>query len=236
MLTIHIATIFPNYFDGPFDDTIINRAKKKCLINIVIHNLRDYTKDKHRAVDDSPFGGGAGMILKVEPIYNFLFQLNTHPNNTAPNSKIILTSPKGRLFDQQVATEYSKLENIVFICGRYEGVDHRVSKYLIDEEVSVGNFILSGGEPAVISIVDAITRLLPGSLGNPESLKDESFNNLINNSPNSKGLEYEYPQYTRPAIFKTKKGKSWSVPKVLQNGNHAEIEKWRRERIIKVEK
>ena len=226
MLNFHIATIFPNYFDGPFSETIIKRAQEKKLVRIDIHNLRDYSLDKHHKVDDVPFGGGPGMVMSVQPFYDFLNNVSTliRPN---ARSVRLLTSPKGRPFDQTFATELSSYDHIVLLCGRYEGVDQRVSDYLVDEEVSIGNYILSGGELAAAVIIDAVTRLIPGVLGNPESLKTETFESNTTDHTKDGGSLVEYPQYTRPAIFKNSEGEEWKVPEVLLKGNHAEIEKWR---------
>lgn len=226
MLNFHIATIFPNYFDGPFSETIIKRAQEKKLVKIDIHNLRDYSLDKHHKVDDVPFGGGPGMVMSVEPFHNFLSKVSTLSDASARSARL-LTSPKGRPFDQTFATKLSSYDHIVLLCGRYEGVDQRVSDYLVDEEVSIGNYILSGGELAAAVIVDTVTRLIPGVLGNPESLEIETFGTNNTKSSEVQRKVTEYPQYTRPAIFKNSQGEEWKVPEVLLNGNHAEIEKWR---------
>jgi tRNA (guanine37-N1)-methyltransferase len=224
-MTFHIITIFPKIFDSYFNESIVRRAREKKLIDIKIHNLRDYTKDKHKTVDDTPYGGGAGMVLKVEPVYDCLkainFQFSIFNFQTISNfeiskskkTRVILFSAKGKRYTQADAKRLAKYENIVMICGRYEGVDERVAKYLADEEISIGDFVLTGGEIPAMAVVDSITRLVPGVLGNKESAKNESF---------SKKGYFEHPQYTKPADFQ-----GWKVPEALLEGNHAEIEKWR---------
>jgi tRNA (guanine37-N1)-methyltransferase len=210
----HIITIFPEMFTSYFSHSIIARAQKEKLIDIQVHDLRKWTTDKHRTVDDTPYGGGAGMVLKVEPLYKALKELAPRKKKSR---KIILTSAKGKTFNQDVAKSYAKdLKEIIIICGRYEGVDERIKEF-IDEEVSIGNYVLTGGEIPAMVIVDASTRLLPNVLGNEESIVSESHN---------KAGVLEYPQYSKPQDFKTSK-KTLSVPKVLLSGNHQEIKKWR---------
>jgi tRNA (guanine37-N1)-methyltransferase len=210
----HIITIFPEIFSSYFSHSIIARAQKNKLIDIQVHDLRKWTSDKHKTVDDTPYGGGAGMILKVEPLYKALKELAPRKKKTR---KIILTSAKGKTFKQNIAQSYAKdLKEIIIICGRYEGVDERIKEY-IDEELSIGNYVLTGGEVPAMTIVDATMRLLPRVLGNEES--------IISESHNKPGV-LEYPQYSKPQDFKTKK-KTLSVPKVLLSGNHEEIKKWR---------
>ena len=232
-MTFNILTIFPSIFDSYFNEGMLKRGQKNGIFNINIHNLRDWTNDKHKTVDDAPYGGGAGMVMKVEPIYKALNTLvlgvKKNKNNIdsrflIPDSKIILLSAKGKRWNQQLAKKYAKLENITLICGRYEGVDERIKKF-IDEEVSIGDYVLTGGELGAMVIVDSVARLLPGVLGNKESAKDESHS--------EKGV-LEYPQYTRPEEFIVEE-KKMKVPKVLLSGNHAEIEKWRKahKKIIK---
>lgn len=218
MLEFDILTIFPKIFDSYFSESIIKRALKKKLIKIRIYDLRRFSKDKHRKVDDRPYGGGPGMILKVEPIYEALKEIKKIRKR---KRKIVLLTPKGKLFDQKLAQSFSQLDQLVLICGRYEGVDARVEEF-VDEKISVGNFILTGGELAAMIIVDAVTRLVPGVI-RKESLKEESFLESFG--------KYEYPQYTRPAVFKVKikgKIKKLSVPEVLLSGNHKKIEEWRK--------
>ena len=209
-----IITIFPQIFDSYFNESIIGRAKKDGLIEIKIHNLRDFTNDERKTVDDTPYGGGAGMVLKIEPIFRCLQSLK--PKIQIPNSKIrtILFSAKGKRFTQADVARLSQYENLVMICGRYEGVDERVVEKLVDEEMSIGDFVLTGGEIPAMVLVDAISRHIPGVLGNAESAIEES---------HSKEGILEFPQYTKPEIFE-----GWRVPEILLSGNHAEIEKWRK--------
>jgi len=210
----HIITIFPEIFSSYFSHSIIARAQKNKLIDIQVHNLRKWATDKHKTVDDTPYGGGAGMILKVEPLYKALKELAPRKKKSR---KIILTSAKGKTFNQSLAKSYAKnLKEIIIICGRYEGVDERIKEF-IDEELSIGNYVLTGGEIPAMAIIDASMRLLPEVLGNKESIVDESHN--------KPGL-LEYPQYSKPQYFKTKK-KTLPVPDVLLSGNHQKIKKWR---------
>jgi tRNA (guanine37-N1)-methyltransferase len=199
---------------------MLRRAQEKKLVNINIINLRDYTSDKHKTVDDTPYGGGAGMIMKVEPIVKALTALKSKVKSQ--KSKVILLSAKGKNWNQQLVRKYSKLDNIILICGRYEGVDERVKKY-IDEEISIGDYVLTGGEIGAMTIVDSIARLLPGVLGNAESAIYES---------HSEPGVLEHPHYTKPEVFEAD-GKKIRVPKVLLSGNHAEIEKWRKGKMTK---
>lgn len=217
-----IITIFPEIFKPYFDTGMIWRAKKKGLAKINLHNLRDYTDDVRRTVDDRPYGGGPGMILKVEPIYKALQKIKK-----VKKQKVVMMDPGGKKFDQVMARKYSKLDNIVFLCGRYEGFDRRVEKF-IDEKVSVGDYVLTGGELPAMTIIDTVTRLIPGVLNKEESLFEETHN--------KKGY-IEYPQYTRPEVFKTKEGKELRVPKVLLSGDHKRIEEFRQKKSkIKVDK
>ena len=222
MTTFHIVTIFPRIFDSYFNESILKRALKNNLIDIKIHNLRDWTCDKHKTVDDTPFGGGAGMVMKVEPIFKALKKIKQK------NSKTILLSAKGKTWNQRLAKAHAKLDNIILICGRYEGVDERVKKF-INEEISVGDYVLTGGEIGAMAIIDSITRLLPGALGNADSVKNES--HAI------PGI-LEHPHYTRPKVFSYSplikgvggiKGdlKKLRVPKVLLSGDHKKIAEWR---------
>ncbi len=208
MKNYNIITIFPHIFESYFGESIIKRAREKKLIDINTVNLRDFTTDKHRTVDDTPFGGGAGMVMKVEPIWKAVESVRT------PESRVILFSAKGKKYTQRDAKRLSQYDNLVLICGRYEGVDERVVKNIADEEISIGDYVLTGGEIPAMVLVDSITRLIPGVLGNEESIKDESHN--------SEGY-LEYPQYTRPEDFQ-----GWKVPEVLLSGNHKEIEEWRK--------
>ena len=210
-LRFDIITIFPKAFDSYLNESIIKRAQKQKNIEVRIHNLRDFTNDRHKTVDDRPFGGGAGMVLKIEPIYKALKKICLKKKKSA----VVLLSAKGKLFTQQKAREFSKLEQIILICGHYEGVDERVAKYLADEEISIGQYVLTGGELPALTILDATTRLLPGVI-KEKSLEEESF---------SKTNQIEYPQYTRPEKFKVGK-KNICVPKVLLSGNHKNIQEW----------
>ncbi|MDO9231633.1 MAG: tRNA (guanosine(37)-N1)-methyltransferase TrmD [bacterium] len=210
-----IITIFPQIFDSYFGESILARAQKNKLIKIKIHNLRDYTTDKHQTVDDTPYGGGAGMVMKVEPIYKCLKSIKK-PKKT----RIILFSAKGKKYTQSDAKRLSKYDNLIFVCGRYEGVDERVAQNLVEEEISIGDYVLTGGEIPAMIVVDSISRLLPGVLGNSESAKDESHS--------SEGY-LEYPQYTKPEVFSVSK-KEWKVPTILLSGNHKKITEWRKEK------
>jgi tRNA (guanine37-N1)-methyltransferase len=201
-----IITIFPDIFQSYFNESIIKRAQKEGLVKIKIHNLRDYTNDKHKTVDDKPYGGGPGMVMKIEPIYKAVQFSKSKIKNQ--KSKIILFSPKGKKFDQKMARRFSRLDRLILICGRYEGVDERVAKYIADEEVSVGDYVLTGGEIPAMIVIDAVSRFIPRVLGKHESLEE---------------IKGSYPVYTRPEKFL-----KWSVPKVLLSGNHKKIEKWRR--------
>ena len=210
-MTIDIITIFPKMFKGPFDESIVKRAVDKALVKINIHDLRKWTTDKHKTVDDRPYGGGPGMIFMIQPIYDALESLKSKIKNQ--KSKIILLTPRGRQFNQKKAKDFAKLDRLILICGHYEGVDERVRKHLADEAISVGPYVLSGGEIAAMTITDTVVRLLPKALGNPNSLNEESF---------VEGF-LEYPQYTRPANFS-----GWKVPPVLLSGDHQKIKKWRK--------
>jgi len=207
-MKIDVLTLFPEMFAGPLDASIVGRARKAGLLDLRTHNLRDWTHDRHRTVDDRPFGGGAGMVMKPEPLFEAVESL------VAAETRTILVTPAGRVFDQAVARELSGQSHLLFICGSYEGVDERVREALVDDELSIGDYVLTNGALPAMVIIDAVTRLLPGALGDAESANDESF---------SHGL-LEYPHYTRPAEFRGMK-----VPDVLLGGNHAEIEKWRAE-------
>jgi len=215
MMKIDILTLFPKMFKGPFDESIIKRAQKKGLIEIQTHDLRKWTKDKRKTVDDRPFGGGTGMILMVEPIYKALRDLKNK------NSKVILMDPRGRTFNQKIAGNLAKEKHLIFICGHYEGVDERVKKHLVDEEISIGDYVLTGGELPAMIIIDTLIRQIPGVLIKPEASSKESFSeNLL-----------EYPQYTRPANFK-----GWKIPEVLLSGNHKKIDKWRQKKSLEITK
>jgi tRNA (guanine37-N1)-methyltransferase len=211
-MKIDILTLFPEMFKGPFDESIIKRAQDKKIVEIKIHNLRNWAKDKHRTVDDRPFGGGVGMVLMVEPINQALKSLKKK------NAKTILLTPQGKVFNQKMAQKMSKENHLILICGHYEGIDERVREHLVDEEISIGDYVLTGGELPAMIVAETITRLIPGVLEKSEAIKNESF------SPEN---TLEYPQYTRPAEFK-----GWKVPKVLLSGNHQKIEAWRKKKSL----
>lgn len=221
LMRIDVLTIFPEFFSEVFDFGIIRRAKKAGIVEINVHDIREYTTDKHRMTDDRPFGGGDGMVLKPEPIFNAIEALvgTSNRDEYPEGTRVVLLSPQGRVFGQQTAGEFAAdpEAHIVIICGRYEGVDERVNDALVTDEISIGDYVLSGGEPAAIVVTDAIVRLLPNALGSDTSAENDSF---------SDGL-LDCPHYTRPANFR-----GMEVPEVLLNGNHAEIEKWRRERSL----
>jgi tRNA (guanine37-N1)-methyltransferase len=218
-MVFDIITIFPKIFDSYFNESIIKRAQAKKLVKINIHNLRDYTTDRHKTVDDRPYGGGFGMVLMVEPIYKAVKKILSRSRKTTsrPKRKIILLSAKGKKFDQKMARRFSKLDQLIIISGRYEGVDERVAKYIADEEVSIGDYILTGGELPAMVIVDTVTRLIPGTI-TKGSLEEESF---------SQDKYTEYPHYTRPESVEID-GKKRHVPKVLLSGNHQKIKDWQK--------
>ena len=207
-MKIDVLTLFPGMFPGPLDESIIKRACESGRLRLGIHDLRDYTHDRHRTVDDRPFGGGPGMLMKPEPLFEAVEALR------GEKTRVILTSPAGRPFRQQIARELAAEEHLLLVCGSYEGFDERVRQGLADDELSIGDYVLTNGALPAMVIIDSVTRLLPGVLGDDESSQDESF---------SGGL-LEYPQYTRPAEFR-----GMTVPEVLLSGDHAAIEKWRRE-------
>ncbi len=213
-MRIDIITLFPSMFKGPFEESIIKRAREREILEIYFHDLRSFTHDKHRTVDDTPFGGGGGMVMKPKPLFEAVEKIK---EELKPPPWVILLSPQGIPFNQEKAKELANKENTILICGHYEGVDERVRKHLIEEEISIGNYVLTGGELAAMVVVDAVARMLPGVLGCEESAKKDSFyKNLL-----------DYPQYTRPASFR-----GWEVPKVLLSGNHQEIKKWRERKAI----
>ena len=215
----HIITIFPEMFDSYFRESLMKRAHEKKLLAVKTYNLRDFTNDKHRKVDDRPFGGGPGMVLKIEPIYSAVESVKRQASRKKSKSKIrtILFSTRGKKLDAKTAKRLSKYDELILICGRYEGVDERVADYVADEEISIGDYVLSGGEIPTLVLIESVSRFIPGFLGKGESLEE------INGS---------FPTYTRPEIFSPKKGakKKWSVPEVLLSGNHKKIEEWRRGR------
>jgi tRNA (guanine37-N1)-methyltransferase len=211
-MRIDIITLFPNMFAGPFAESIIGRAIEHNLVAIVVHNLRDYGLGKHHVVDDRPYGGGPGMVLKPEPLFELVEGIKG--GDRVP---IILLSPQGRLFCQKVAQELATHEQLVLICGHYEGVDERICEHLVSDEISIGDYVLTGGELAAMVVVDAVVRLLPGVLGSEESPTEDS---------HAGGL-LEYPQYTRPQVYR-----GWAVPQVLLSGNHSQVARWRKEQSL----
>jgi tRNA (guanine37-N1)-methyltransferase len=218
-MKIDILTLFPEICRAPLNESMMKRAQESGIVDLRVHNLRDWTIDKHHVVDDAPFGGGQGMVMKPEPIFAAVEKLRKQtPNVQLSAAKVILMSPAGRRFDQQLATELSNESHLIVICGHYEGIDHRVVEQLVDLEISIGDYVLTNGAIAAVVIVDAIVRLLPGVLGHEQSSADDSF---------SSGL-LEAPQYTRPAEFR-----GWKVPEVLLSGNHAEIAAWRKAQGLK---
>ncbi len=222
LMKIDVLTLFPKMFKGPFDESIIKRAQKKGLVEIQIHNLRNWAKDKRKTVDGHPFGGGTGMVLMVKPIYEALSEIKKLTPKGTKKRKIILLSPSGKAFNQKRAQTLSKQEHLVFICGHYEGIDERVKEHLVDEEISIGDYVLTGGELPAMIVIDSIVRLIPGVLEKANAIKEESF---------SCSSLLEHPQYTRPANFK-----DWKVPEVLLSGNHQQIKKWKIEKAKEITK
>ena len=213
-MIFHVLTIFPEFFQGPFEHGVIKRARDTGALDIRIHNLRDWSSDRHKTVDDRPFGGGEGMLLKPEPLF---LAVESIVGQASGLSKTVLLSAQGRLFNQKTANDFTGLRELLLICGRYEGVDERVAEHLADDELSIGNYVLSGGELAAAVVVDTVARLLPGVLGNESSAVFESFQD-----GGHAGAVLDCPQYTRPAEFR-----GWKVPEVLLSGNHEEIRRWR---------
>ena len=211
-MKIDILTLFPEICRAPLSESMMKRAQENKIVDLRIHNLRDWARDKHHVVDDAPFGGGQGMVMKPEPIFAAVEELKS------ANSKTVLMSPAGRKLDQKLATDLSRESHLIIICGHYEGVDHRVIEHLVDLEISIGDYVLTNGAIAAVVLIDAVVRLLPGVLGHEHSAIDDSF---------STGL-LEGPQYTRPAEFR-----GWKIPEVLLSGNHAEIAKWRKEQALR---
>jgi len=210
----HVLTIFPEFFRGPFEHGVIQRARESGAVDIRIHNLRDWTSDRHKTVDDRPFGGGEGMLHKPEPLFQAVESIFPQ---SQPASRTVLLSAQGRLFNQNAANQLTAMTELLLICGRYEGVDERVADHLAEDEISIGNYVLSGGELAAAVVIDAVARLLPGVLGNQSSAVFESFQ-----AGGHAGAMLDCPQYTRPAEYR-----GWKVPEVLLSGNHEEIRRWR---------
>ncbi len=214
-MRIDILSLFPKMFEGPFGESIVKRAVDRGLVSISVHNPREYTHDRHHTVDDYPYGGGDGMVMKPEPIFEAVESVKGLIGEEAV--PVILLTPQGRLFCHEIAQELSKERNLVLVCGHYEGVDERVIRHLVSDEISIGEYVLTGGELAAMVVVDAVVRLLPGVLGSEGSAKDDSY---------ARGF-LEYPQYTRPRVYR-----GWEVPEVLLSGNHQEIARWRCEEAI----
>jgi tRNA (guanine37-N1)-methyltransferase len=239
-----LITIFPEFFSGPLDYGIVRRAREARLIETHIHDLRNFTHDRHRTVDDRPFGGGEGMVMKCEPLFEATESLVGPVSNTNPpaSTAIVLLSAAGKLFRQETARRFAQLERIILICGRYEGVDERIAEHLATDEISIGDFVLSGGELAAAMVLDAVTRLIPGALGNEDSTVNESFSasEAVSAAGNASSASHEsritshgnhgtldYPHYTRPPSFR-----GWDVPEVLLGGNHEEIRRWRHQQAL----
>lgn len=213
-MRIDILTLFPEMFRGPFDASILKRAQERGLVSVHIHNIRDYTRDKHHVTDDYPYGGGAGMVMKPEPFFEAMEAVMAQSEEPAP---IILLTPQGRQLTQRVVDELASYPRLVLLCGHYEGVDERVREHLATDEISIGDYVLTGGELPAMVLVDAVVRRIPGVLGSQEATEDDSF---------TSGL-LQYPQYTRPAEYR-----GWQVPEMLLSGNHAQIAKWRRDQAL----
>jgi tRNA (guanine37-N1)-methyltransferase len=209
-MRIDVLTLFPEMFDGPLQASIMGRAIENGLVNVVLHNIRDYAEDKHHVVDDYAFGGGPGMVMKPEPLFA---AVEAASGLDAAKGHVVLLTPQGRLLTQRIGEELSQRERLILVCGHYEGVDERVREHLVDDEISIGDYVLSGGELPALVVIEAVARRLPGVLGSETSLAEDS---------HAQGL-LEYPQYTRPAEFR-----SWTVPDVLLSGHHAQIAEWRR--------
>ncbi len=214
-MRIDILSLFPKMFDGPFGESIVKRAVDAGLVNIFIHNFREFAHDKHNTVDDYSFGGGEGMVLKPEPLFEAVEFIKGSLGDSA--GPVILLTPQGRLFCHQIAQELSKQQNLILICGHYEGVDERVREHLVTDEISIGEYVITGGELAAMVVADAVVRLLPGALGSEQAASEDSY---------AKGF-LEYPQYTRPRVYR-----GWEVPEVLLSGNHQEIARWRWEQAV----
>jgi tRNA (guanine37-N1)-methyltransferase len=233
-----IITIFPDFFSGPLDYGIVRRAREASLVDVRVHDLRAFTHDRHRTVDDRPFGGGEGMVLKPEPLFEAVESLADKDSAVSTRTAVVLLSASGKLFRQDTARRFAKLDRMILLCGRYEGVDERVANHLATDELSIGDFVLSGGELGAALIVDAVTRLIPGALGNEDSTVNESFSATADQGKAASPITghesrvtnhilLDFPHYTRPAEFR-----GWPVPEVLLSGNHEEIRRWREEQAM----
>lgn len=216
-MQFEVFTLLPEVFPPYLDSSILQRARLRGLIDVRVHNIRDYTQDKHHITDDTPYGGGGGMVMKPDPIFEAVESVLGPLQDSPAQVPVILLTPQGRVFTQRVAEELSGYERIALLCGRYEGVDERIREHLVSDEISIGDYVLTGGELPALMVIDAVSRLLPGVLGDPDGAQDDS---------HSMGL-LEYPHYTRPPIFR-----GWGVPDILLSGDHAKIEKWRREQAL----
>ena len=219
-MQFEVFTLLPEVFPPYLESSILQRARQRGLVSVNIHNIRDYTHDKHHTTDDTPYGGGGGMVMKVEPVFEAVetvLGLGTHQTDLQPASPIIMLTPQGRVFTQSVADELSQHERIALLCGRYEGMDERIREHLVTDEISVGDYVLTGGELPALILIDAVTRLIPGVLGAPNGAVDDS---------HATGL-LEYPHYTRPPEYR-----GWKVPEILLSGDHGKVEKWRREKSL----
>jgi len=216
-MQFEVFTLLPEVFPPYLESSILQRARQRGLIDVRVHNIRDYTHDKHHITDDTPYGGGGGMVMKPDPIFEAVESVLGPLQDSPMPVPVILLTPQGRVFTQRVAEELSRYERIALLCGRYEGVDERIREHLVTDEISIGDYVLTGGELPALMVIDAVSRLLPGVLGDPDGAQDDS---------HSMGL-LEYPHYTRPPVFR-----GWSVPDVLLSGDHARIEKWRREQAL----
>jgi len=219
-MQFEIFTLLPEVFPPYLDSSILQRARQRGLVSVNVHNIRDYTHDKHHTTDDTPYGGGGGMVMKVEPVFEAIesvLGLGAHQTQLEPAPSIIMLTPQGRVFTQAVADELSRHERIALLCGRYEGLDERIREHLVTDEISIGDYVLTGGELPALILIDAVSRLIPGVLGDPEGAADDS---------HATGL-LEYPHYTRPPEFR-----GWKVPEILLSGDHGKIETWRREQAI----
>jgi len=215
VINFEILSIFPEMFASPLNFSLLKKAQDKGIINISLHDIRNWAEDKHKMTDDAPYGGGCGMVMKLEPIEKALAAVKKKQKE---NSTVVLMTPQGEIFNQKIAQELSAKKRIIIICGRYEGIDERIREHLVDREISIGDYILTGGELAAMVLIDAVSRFIPDVLGNPQSTQSESFSqNLL-----------EYPQYTRPSNYK-----GWAVPEVLLSGNHADIELWRKKESLR---
>ena len=219
-MQFEVFTLLPEVFSPYLDSSILQRARQRGLVSVNVHNIRDYTHDKHHMTDDTPYGGGGGMVMKPEPVFEAIesvLGLGAHQTQPLPVPPIIMLTPQGRVFSQSVADELSRYESIVLLCGRYEGLDERIREHLVTDEISIGDYVLTGGELPALILIDAVSRLIPGVLGDPDGAADDS---------HATGL-LEYPHYTRPPEFR-----GWEVPEILLSGDHGKIEKWRREQAI----